>query len=237
MENFSAYELAQQRIEQRQRRRNHTLAWLLVSAVCILLTFVAGNCALPLVMIAFVLAALSGIEWYFTSRHRTPPPSQVNQEMEWLFGEGWQDTAGMHEFSLALERIQKRRVARVKFAFHLGFFLLANAVIVGLASYNLTHFQTPGPVMVFSVPVVWLAVLLYHAVSVFPSQRRLAYREQQAGETIRRELDQMQPAKQKNEDKLKRGAYYTLGDDGELVEVDHETLEDENRDSASLADG
>jgi hypothetical protein len=228
MDNLSPYELAQQRIEHRQRRQTYTLAWLILAAISILLTFVAGNCVLPLAGIAVLFAVFSGIDWYFTSRKWTPTLVQVSQEMEWLFGEDWQNATGVYEYSLAMERIHQRRSAQKQFAFHLGFFLVANLFIFGLVVYNLRIFHTAGPSLVLIVPMVWLAVLAYHFIYAFPERRRLRQREQQAGEAIRRELNQMQPTKLKNEDKLKNDAFYTVGDDGELVEVDREVIEDSN---------
>jgi Flp pilus assembly protein TadB len=227
MGNPSAYELAQQRVEGRQRKRNRTVLWAILAAICILLMLVVGGCALPFAFFTLVFAVLSGIEWYSVLKPWTPPPAQVNDEMEWLFGENWQDSAGVHEYSLAFERIRKRRTARVQFFAHLTFFLASNFVIWGLIVYNVRSFATPGPILVVAVPVVWLAVLLYHLITAFPSRRYLIRREIKAGEAIRRELEQMQPAKLKNEDKPKRDAYYTISDDGELVEVDAEAVDDE----------
>ena len=227
MEDISTYELAQQRIEQRQRKKNHMLLWLSVAAICILLSFVAGNCVVPPLVIAVIFAVYSGIEWYFTSSHWTPAQAQVEQEMAWLFGEDWQDSAGVYEFSLALERILKRRKARVRFAFHVGIFLLANLFFFILIIFNVHTFHSLPPIMVLAVPVVWFAVLAYRYTFAFPTQRWLAQREQHAGEAIRQELDRLQPSKLKNEDKLKHGVYYALGDDGELVEIEQESLEDE----------
>lgn len=221
MDNLSPYELAQQRIEQRQRRQTYTQAWLVLAITCFLLTSVAGKCALPLLIISVCFAVYNGIEWY-TSRHWTPPPALVKREMAWLFGEGWQNGTGVYEFSLALERIHKRRRMQRQFTLHLGFFLLANIFILGLFVY------TPGPVVVLIVPAVWLAMLAHHFVSALPTQRRLMQREQRAGEAIQREIEKMQSTKLKNEDKLKNDAYYTVGDDGELVEVDRAVIEDSN---------
>jgi uncharacterized protein (DUF58 family) len=227
MGNLSAYELAQQRIEQRQRKRNRTVIWAILAAICTLLTLIASSCALPFAFFTVVFALLSGIEWYSVLKPWTPSTSQVNQEMEWLFGENWQDSAGVHEFSLAFERIRKRRTARTQFYAHLAFFLVANCGIWGLILYSVRTFAAPGPIMVVVVSAVWLAVVLYHLASAFPTRRGLEGRERQAGEAIQRELEAMQPAKLKNEDKLKRGVHYTISDDGELVEVDPETFEGE----------
>jgi predicted nucleic acid-binding Zn ribbon protein len=236
MENLSAYELAQQRVEGRQRKRNRTVIWAILAAICILLTLAVGGCATPFAFFTVVFAVLSGIEWYYASKPWTPPVAQMNDEMEWLFGDNWQDAAGVHEFSLAYERIRKRRTARVQFFAHLAFFLIANFGIWGLILYNVRSFATPGPILVVVVPVVWLAVLLYHLTTAFPSRRYLIRREIKAGEAIRRELEAMQPAKLKNEDKLKRGVHYTISDDGELVEVDPEIAEGEKPKHLSMND-
>jgi hypothetical protein len=225
VEELSAYKLAQRRIEQRQRGKTHTVTWLLLAVVCILLTLVAGGCAFPLTVIAILFAVYSGIEWYFASKKWTPPQPQIEQEMEWLFGEDWQSATGVHEFSLALERIYKRRKIRGQFAFHLGFFGLAHVFIIGLIGYNLNEFYTPGPIFVLPVPIIWLGVLVLHFVYAFPNQKMLMQRERQAGEAIQQELDRLWPSKLKNEDKLKRDVYYMLGDDGELVEVDQNILD------------
>jgi hypothetical protein len=236
MENLSAYELAQQRVEGRQRNRNRTILWAILAAICILLTLVAGGCALPFAFLTGLFALLSGIEWYSVFKPWSPPPAQMNDEMGWLFGDNWQDTAGVYEYSLAFERIRKRRTARVQFFAHLAFFLVSNFAIWGLILYNVRSFATPGPILVVVVPVVWLAVLLYHLTTAFPSRRYLIRREIHAGEAIRRELDQMQPAKLKNDDKPKRDAYYTISDDGELIEVDAEALEDGKHKHISIGD-
>lgn len=225
MEDFSAYELAQRRIEKRQRKKTHTITWLILAVICILLILVVGNCAFPLAAIAVLFTVYSGIEWYLASTKWIPPQPQVEQEMEWLFGDGWQNFTGVHEFSLAVERIYNRRKTRGQFAFHLGFFALAHVFIVVLIVYNLTNFHTPGPILVLAIPVVWLAALAIHFSYSFPTQQTLMQREQQAGKAIQKELDQLWSGKLKNEDKLKRDVYYILGDDGELIEVDQNMLD------------
>jgi nitrate reductase gamma subunit len=161
MDNFSPYELAQQRFKQRERRETHTLVWLWLAAICVLLAFFAGSWVLLLVILTILFAMYSAIEWYFASRNWTPPLSQVKQEMEWLFGDSWQTAAGVYEFSMAFQRIDNRRMAQTKIAFHLGLFLVANVFIFGLIVYNLENFNTPGPAWALTVPIVWLAVLVY----------------------------------------------------------------------------
>ncbi|MBZ0297633.1 MAG: 2TM domain-containing protein [Anaerolineae bacterium] len=239
MENPSVYDLAQQYIEQRQRKRDHALFWLVLAALSLLSTFAFAGCLLPLLPIALIFAALSYNE--FTARQWIPPTPQVDQEMEWLFGENWADTADVYEYALALERIRKRRIARSRFVFHLIVFLLvASGFLIVIFSFVLVRRTYSGmaePPLLLLIPLIaWIAMLVYHRNRVFPTQRRLAQRERQAGEAIQRELDQMQPVKLKNEEKLKRDTYYTVGDDGELIEVDSAIFENKNPESDNFTD-
>ncbi|MBA3873786.1 MAG: hypothetical protein H0X30_32025 [Anaerolineae bacterium] len=52
----------------------------------------------------------------------------------------------------------------------------------------------------------------------------MARREMEYGQTIKSELTSLQPEKLKEKEKLKRGKYYQVGDDGELEEVEDEIL-------------
>ncbi len=233
MENYSAYELAQQRIEQRQRNQNHTLLWLILASMCIVFTMIAGWCVLPITIIAVLFAVSGIIEWYFASPRGSPPLPQIQQEIAWLFGESWESDAGVNEYALALERIHKRRMSSMKFIIHLTLFLMVNGVIINMI-INSIFYNTSQILYLGIIPVAWLVVLINHAIHAFPTQQSLAQREQEAGEIIRREIEQMQPAKRKT--KLKRDVYYVLDDDGELVEVDQEAIENDKPKHQSLAD-
>ena len=51
-----------------------------------------------------------------------------------------------------------------------------------------------------------------------------------------REMKRLQPEKAKVQEKLKRGKYYEVGDDGELVEVDDEAMLLEEKPKRAMRD-
>ncbi len=144
--------------------------------------------------------------------------------MTWLFGERWQDSAGVHEYSLALERILKLQKGRIEFFLHLALFVGVTLSLLVLVNSSMEPGYEYPPIGLFAFALIWLIVLALHANSVFPMRKNLMLREQEAGRAIQEELAHLQNIKRKNDDKLKRDAYYQIGDDGELIEVEQKRL-------------
>ena len=83
--------------------------------------------------------------------------------------------------------------------------------------------------MVLGLLPIWLIILIRQGREAFPSHRALERRERAFGSNLRREFRFMQPESPKTKEKLKRGMYYTIGDDGELVEVEEDKAVDDEK--------
>ena len=59
---------------------------------------------------------------------------------------------------------------------------------------------------------------------LLPNRQQLEKQERNFGRNLQFELERLQPEKTKRKEKLKRGKYYEVGDDGELVEVVDEIM-------------
>lgn len=222
MPEITEFELAQKRLKDRQRD------WfvLILSSAIFGMTLVGssvygdgGSCWLPFQILTAIMVVSKALDLYYSSLGRAPRIDRIEQEMVWLFGEEWRDITGAHEYSFAQERIQKRSIDRWLLLPHIIVFLLASMVLVALGTTLLFYGQAVGWIPL-GIAVVWFALaLLPHCLRAFPTESRLARRERRTGEALRRELRRMQPEKLKNEEKSKRHIAYTVGDDGELVEL------------------
>jgi hypothetical protein len=237
MEQLSGYEIAQKRIEGRQRQRSLFGIWiglLILSALLFLLggTMVAG-CTVPMLVIFGFLAVMEGIQLYFASPRRAPSPAMVTDEMGWLFGDDWRDMAGTQEFMLAQERIRRRRIRQGYFYLDMVVFLLVNAIfwyfaIDSLANKVSTFSGAMGCLVLFAFG--WLTFLAGHGIMVFPSRRRLVRQERKIGQAILAELQSSVPEIEKRKEKPKDDIQYRVGEDGELVEIEDEfTFDDDEK--------
>lgn len=236
MEQLSGYEIAQKRIEGRQRQRNRFGIWiglLILSALLFLLGGVpAGRYTVPLLVIFGFLTIMEGIQLYFASPKRAPTLMMVEDEMAWLFGRDWRDMAGTQEFMLAQERIRRRRIRRGYFYLDAIVFLLVNGTLWYFGIDSMTKkFSTfsgaHGYLILFAFG--WLVFLGGHAAMVFPTRRRLARQESQIGHAILAEMQRSTPDIGKRKEKPKHDVRYRVGEDGELVEVEDEfTFDDED---------
>src|SRR5262249_35789585 len=128
MEQPSDYELAQRRIEQRERRRERFKMSLTLLIFAGLITLLArsmsvGLCAYPVMCGLVVLLAFDGLEVYYLSPEHTPDQATIEQQMIWLFGYTWREYTGTEEYALAQGRIRLRRVRRWYFFIHSLLFL------------------------------------------------------------------------------------------------------------------
>lgn len=139
---------------------------------------------------------------------------QLEQEMYWLFGEDWRDMATPAEYTFALSRLQQRRQGRG--CFFLGTiigtlllcwwfpFILGVPYLLGVLFFPL------GAILAVALVLIPLGLYFAYALSQFPSTYALSKREREAG---RQFLVQTYGT-------VKRKRRLTLGDDGELVEVE-----------------
>ena len=223
MQPTSEFELAQKRFKERQRNQFLMIAWFALFCTTMITNVIFGGIVewwVPLEMFTLIMAVRKLLQIRYSSPIRTIRVGLIEQEMEWLFGEDWHDYTGAQEYIFAQDRIRKRRMERWGFALHLFAFALAVAFAVNMVLFFAKYGQ-PGGEICLAAPLIWFAFLLVpHLLRVFPFKFMLARREQNLGETLRLELQRMQPEKRKNEDKPKRNVAYTVGDDGELIEVD-----------------
>jgi hypothetical protein len=218
---ISEYELAQKRIQIRERKRNRFIIWLGVFVGLLLLIAISASealfCMWPLVLLPGLICVAAGIDWFFSRNNQQPPAEMVEQEMAFLFGSDWHENTGMQEYAFAQERVRARQRGPWNFALHSLFFLPVSLWLLGVGARWLDG--------IVILPLIWALFYIRHGMYVFPTSAALARRERRAGEAIRRELELLTPEKHKNEEKPKRA--YALGDDGEIVELTDEDVADE----------
>ncbi len=228
MQPYSDYEIAQRRIAERQRKKTQFRTSIVFMVILILLTVIgreAGACIIPLAIVAGIFVVANGIELYYATPNHAPPENEMDQEMEWLFGDDWQNHVTAQARALAQDRIRKRRINKWGFAEHLLLFIPINGWLIFTATKN----QYSGQGFVFLVIISWSVIFLNHARLAFPTQSMLAKREINLGKTLQVELAYLQPDHLKPKEKLKRGKYYQVGDDGELEEVEDDALQIEDK--------
>lgn len=223
MQPYSDYEIAQRRIAERQRKKSQfrtALVFTIIPLFVAMLDSNTGRCLIPFTVIAGILAIVNGIEWYYSSPNHGPSETELEQEMYWLYGEDWQNQPNAQAHALAEDRIRKRKISKWRLAGHALLFFPANGwlFISGLTTKN-------GDQLGFLLIIItWTVAFVIHAESAFPNQETLKKRESSFGNQILSELGNLQPEKTKPKEKLKRGKYYIVGDDGELEEVDDDAL-------------
>lgn len=223
MENISEYEIAQRRIEGRRRKKRNLFIAVGFVAFLILLGLALPQnfgCILPLGIIAIFVSVNRAIEYYYSSPQSTPSHDQLEQELQWLFGEDWQAYSGTLEYAFAQDRIRKRRTRRWTF---LLFDLLFFMPFIAFLTYGILQAGRLFWLLLLA-PAFAIVYILSRARNVFPNPGRLEKIEQKAGQELQRELGAMRPEKLKLEEKPKRDTAYSVGDDGELVELPEEIL-------------
>lgn len=219
---YNDHEIAERRLKRRATRIMQLKITLgLIALIVIFIMLVPTvSCLWVIVFLLGVISIPMGIEHYYDAPERLPSNAQTEEEMRWLFGEEWQANADAKQYAFAQERIRQRAVRRWTFAGHLLVFIPAEVLL--LQGFHLTN-STDSAVWLV-IMVGWAFLVFLHWRYVFPSNKRLEKRETQYGNYLRGELERMQPEQKA---KLKRGVYYMVGDDGELVEVEDEDNEAE----------
>ncbi|MEO8394170.1 MAG: hypothetical protein ABI700_14365 [Chloroflexota bacterium] len=220
----SDFELAQKRLKARQRKQFLLTLWLIVVCAMIGANVIFGDqgeCWTTLTMGAGLMAITKLIQLYYESVRRPLGDELIAREMEWLFEADWRNTTGAEEYTFAQDRIRKRRLDRWMYGF--SFLIIVPLALVCISA--LITFQGYGQSGAEGVIIIGLLIMSFLAIRqgrrVFASEGMLATRERKVGDALRRELQRMHPPeKRKNEEKRKREVEYTVGDDGELVEVD-----------------
>jgi hypothetical protein len=195
MEQFSDYEIAQKRIEERKKKRNIFYLWLATFIISLVLSFLARsysfNCAIPVAILTGLFTIIRGYALLY------PPPEPnalIEMEMAWLFGDDWEEKTGPYDRVLAQERIQKRRRERWLVLVHLLVFVSVNLCIVVTAQSG-ADYGEPSVAALFVIPAIWFIFLIRHVLYAFPTNGMLERREWKAGEAIRLEIEQIQSSK------------------------------------------
>ena len=228
MQPYSDYEIAQRRIAERQSNKSRFRILLAVLAILVFITLVSGEsafCTLPIGIITALFVLVYGIEMYYTTPNHAPSEAEVKQEMGWLFGQDWQEQFSTQAHAFAEDRIRKRRTGKWGF---LGHFLLYMPVNGWIFVTALQDQHTPEGYIIF-ILAIWFILFVAHAQSTYPTRQVLEKREKKFGKTLQFELERLQPEKSKPKEKLKRDKQYRLGDDGELVEVEDEIVQLEEK--------
>lgn len=232
---YSDYEIAQRRIAERQKKRNYFYMALVFLAVPIFPVVFSPDisvkqCMIPLAVITGIFAISTGIELYYSSPEHAPSEMEIQQELEWLFGEHPHEDLSAQAVMFAHDRIRKRRIGRWTFWAHAILFAPTSTLFV-LDAIQWHNFNS-----LFAM-AAWLFVFLLHRQSAFPSKECLEKRERKFGHTLQFELSALRPEKPKVREKLKRGKYYIVGDDGELEEVEDEITQLEDKPKRMTRDG
>lgn len=222
---FPDYKLAEARLQQRRTKRHYFSMW-----VALLLTFIllmlAGDSSInalivPITLILGAFVAMRGYDLYREDHPNVGSQKRIEQEMSWLFGEDWQESADISAYTVAENRIKARQRERWLFLAHLLVFIPFNTVIAFTLSNMIQNGASP---LMWFLPLGWLGIIIWQGFYAFPPSAWLIKREQKAGEALREEVERLQPLVLKNGEKLKRDAFYTVGEDGELVELSAEEI-------------
>ena len=236
MQPYSDYEIAQWRIAERQRKKTQFRTSIVFMVILILLTVIgreAGACTIPLAIIAGIFVVANGIELYYSTPEHAPSEAEIEQEMMWLFGDDWQDHANAQAYAMAHYRIHMRRIGRWKFIGHLLLFVPINSMIVIGATRST---RSTDAAIILSIAFAWLVIFINHARTTFPKKEVLSHRETRFGASLQSEMAQLQPTRVTPKEKLKRGKYYQVGDDGELEEVEDDALQIEDKPKRDVMD-
>jgi len=179
----------------------------------------------PIGIIMALFALSYRIEMYYTNPEHAPTEAEIEQEMKWLFGDDWQVIASAQAYALAQDRIRKRRTGKWGFLGHFLLYIPVNCWIIVTA---LRDQHNPEGFIIFII-AIWIILFVAHALSAFPTRKMLEKRETNFGKTLQFELERLQPEKLKPKEKLKRGKYYQVGDDGELEEVEDEVVRSDEK--------
>jgi hypothetical protein len=197
--------------------------WLSLLALLVLFTLTATLTAgIP---ILFALVPVAGLAVYFVLAHgiwlywNTPErmTRRIAQEMELLFGEGWEGSVDTNTYAFALSRVRMRYQERKDFLIHLLLFIPGSLYLALLGFVGFIS-REPGIIIISAILLIWLPLFIRHARNAFPGRDRLIRREREAWETLQLHLNQLKPDKPKRKEKPKRETRYHLSDDGELVE-------------------
>jgi hypothetical protein len=138
LKELSAFELAQIRLRQRQRKKVLFIIWIVIFCVLIGINIQFGGIDWywnPLEIFAIFMVGYYGIQLFYQAPQRVPKQQLIENEMQWLFGEDWKDFSGPMEYTFAQDRIRRRQVARWGFTFI--FFSLFPLIV--LTSFILFH--------------------------------------------------------------------------------------------------
>ncbi len=223
MQPYSDYEIAQRRIAERRANKSRFQFLLALIAILVFITLSSSGsafCTVPIGIIMALFAVSHRIEMYYTNPEHAPTEAEIEKEMEWLFCDDWQEIASAQAYALAQDRIRKRRMGKWGFLGHFLLYIPVNCWIIVTA---LRDRHNPEGFIIFII-AIWIILFIAHARSAFPTKQSLEKREINFGKTLHFELARLQPEKAKAKEKLKRGKYYQVGDDGELEEVEDEIV-------------
>lgn len=222
---YPDYKLAEKSLKKRQTKRYYFSMWSALLVTLVLLAL-AGDSQInryliPLIMGVGAFVAIRAYDLYREARPDTGYHQRLEEEMTWLFGEGWRESTDTAAYAVAENRMKARQRERWLFLPHLLTFIPFNTVMV---LSLMTMIQNGASPLLFFIPLGWLAIIIWHGLYAFPPAGWLAQRERKAGEALQQEMERLQTLPLKNGDKLKRDVLYTVGEDGELVELSEEEV-------------
>jgi hypothetical protein len=217
------HQIIQRRMEHHRRRLS--LLYLLLAGftflVCVGLSIgrFFPQCVVPALILVSLGAVAQSIAIYIAAPGRNISTALVEQELQWLFGEDWQNSTGSVEFAFAQDRVVQRQVRRATFPVHVLMFSAFYGTL-GMVINGLPDILRGGLTALFgAVAAVWLAFLVLHALWAFEPKKILERRERSAAQATERQIKASQASVATVDETLKPGAHYAVSDDGELVEV------------------
>lgn len=249
-QDYLSYEAARRRVEDRRKRRKFFIFNLLVFlGVGAFFGWVASlgvteqtgiSCGVVLVGIWGVVVAGQGLEVYLQSARRMEKRAEVVQsELQKLFGIDWRQAVNPAVIDAVQRKVERRERRRGQLVIHSAvfgvvFLLMWLPVLMNWANATQSALEQAAQRSAFGmavfITVIWGAVLGLQALSTLTSSKiRLSKRELAVHSEIERELELASLAKNKEKPKHSR---LTIGDDGELVELEAE--ESENTRSLDL---
>lgn len=221
---ISDYEIAKRHAEQRQRKRRQFNFFLAAFGIvlCFGVNFlgtIIPTCMLVLMSVVGLAVVAHAIELQLTAPQRQLSTALVEQELEWLFGQDWQNCTSSVEYAFARDRVLKRQGARAIFPFHALIFAIFYSAFVSWLSGIFAFAPAIEPKWLIFLPLVWLFFLGRHAWNSFATRGMLQRRERAVAQAVERKLQSIQSHKIIEPDTLKPGAHFVISDDGELVEV------------------
>jgi hypothetical protein len=216
----------QQTIQRRlaQHKSRISLLYLLLAGFTFLIcvsSFIGRflpQCVVPALILVGLGIVAQAISVQVAAPRRIISTALVDQQLEWLFGEDWQNSTSSVVYAFAEDRVRQRQVWRAIFPVHLLMYAAFYGTLVML--FGVSQVLGGGLLIIFgAITLPWLAFLALHAWVAFPTKNMLQSRERAAAREKEQQLRANQPRVARVDQTLEAGAHYAISDDGELVKV------------------